>query len=108
MSEQGPESTSPNRYGSVDPAISAWVHRNSLQLFNRYKDYEVRTVDLFRSRKWFRARPPFQIWVDAPDADGFVVVHAWDRQDLKFDQRCPVESVSEALDAALAWVQSQP
>jgi hypothetical protein len=107
MSERPPEFTPANLYGAVDPAISAWVAEHGLQLFKSFKDYEGRSVDIARPRQWFRTRSPFQIWVDVPDAGGFLVVHAWDRSKQKFEHRTRAEGIRSALDAAMAWVQSQ-
>jgi hypothetical protein len=95
-----------NPYTAVDLAINAWAAEHQLQVCTVYKDYEVRSVDIPRHRRWLRQRYPFQIWIDVPDDLGHVGVHAWDRRRQRLDLYTRTEAVRGALDEALAWVQS--
>jgi len=95
-------------YASVDPAIKAWARDHRLRIGDKHHwDCEVRTTDIARPRKWwFWWRAPCQIWVNPPDIEGFVEVHAWDRVKRKFVRRVVVDDTRAALEEALVWVQS--
>jgi hypothetical protein len=93
-------------YAAIDPAIGAWADEHNLRLATCYKDYAVRSVEVARRRRWFGPRSSFQIWIDPPDAEGLVEVHAWDRASQRFERSVPLESVRAALEEALTWVRA--
>ena len=95
-----------NRYAELDPAITAWADHHQLQVATQYKDYEVRSVDIPRRTLSLWRRPPFQIWIDEPDSDGFVAVHAWDRERQRFERRVRADGMRAALEEALEWTRS--
>lgn len=80
-------------YSSVDSVISAWAQRHTLKLYTQYKDYEVRSVDVYSDKK-------FQIWIDRPEHDT-VAVHVWDYENKPRDWKVQTELLNEALEEAI-------
>ena len=90
-------------YESIDPIISAWAAKHTLHLYTTYRDEEVRSVDLIGS-----AGRKCQLWIDAPDQSGNVLVHVWDykkrRQDLQTTMAELAQSLEMAYATAIGWL----
>lgn len=91
-------------YSPVDDCIRAWVERNSLKLFTRQADREIRCA--YVSSK---AGECYQIWIDPPK-DGEIVVHAAcvegrrDTEGALQDWGTPISKLDSSLESALRSV----
>lgn len=91
-------------YEQIDPPISAWVKRHSLNLFTAHHDCDVRSVTVVSS-----AGQRFQIWIDRPRA-GRVAVHLWDYRRRRRDWNVAVSDLAACLESVSSevamWMQS--
>ena len=90
-------------YTSIDPITTAWAARHGLHVQTRYRDDEVRSVDVVG-----HSGRRCQIWIDPPDQAGKVGVHIWDFKSKKLDKLVCQDDLSACLDdvytTALGWV----
>lgn len=88
-------------YREIDPVIERWAGEHSLTIFRRFKDSEVRSVELVG-----RAGGRVQIWLDPVKESGKVGVHLWDygKRTLHFEG--PTENLRALLDQAYAYATS--
>jgi hypothetical protein len=84
-------------YRDIDPDLMAWAARHDLHLYTDHRDEPVRSVDVVS-----KGGMKVQIWVDPPDSDGIVGVHVWDYRRRRLRFMASVDSLSLALDRALA------
>jgi hypothetical protein len=91
-------------YQNIDTIIQDWADKYKLSVYTSYQDYEVRSVDIVdeKGRK-------YQIWVDPPDHDGNVEVHAWDyrkrRRNYTTSEKDLGICLDEAYNTVLVWIQ---
>lgn len=86
----------------IDAILTEWAARHGLHVQTRYRDEEVRSVDVVDDQG---AR--YQVWlVQRPDGD--VEVNAWDHRDLRTCIKSTAAGLPEALEAGylqvLAWI----
>jgi hypothetical protein len=84
-------------YASVDPTTTAWAAKHTLQIYTKYRDEEVRSVDLVgtNGRKC-------QLWIDAPDKSGNIRVHVWDYKNRREDYKATVADLARCLEQGYA------
>jgi len=94
-------------YLTIDSTLSEWANDHGLHLVRTYREAEVRSVDVVGpdgSRS--------QIWVDPPDGDGKVGVHAWDYDNRRKDVSTAAVDLRRELDRmyslACTWVGRTP
>jgi hypothetical protein len=90
-------------YAEVDDALRAWAQRTGFPLQTVYRDDEVRTFSIAHPRR------TFQLWIEPPSDDDFVVVQASDnagRKALTERLDVPISDLPAALDRMLAWIQN--
>ena len=89
-------------YELIDPAIREWASKRGLQVYSRYREEEVRLIDVV-----YGANGKCQIWVDPPDG-GRVSVHVWDYKKRREDFEVGVAELADCLDvayeAAKKWI----
>jgi hypothetical protein len=78
-------------YDKIDNILKHWTEEQGLCLYTRYKDTDVRSVDVvgYRGNK-------VQIWIDAPQNDS-VAIHLWDYNNRREDHSVPIESLESSL-----------
>jgi len=94
-------------YSEVDPIIKAWTERHGFALHDRYEgfpDVPLRLVYL-----WSPKGECFRIWIDEPKSGqvsvGAAEVETRNDEEFRQDWLIPVESLSAALEGAIAHVQ---
>lgn len=89
-------------YHSIDPIINEWVSRNSLHLYRKYQDAEVRAVRIIDSQGRIYA-----IGVDPPDKEGRIKVraNAWDFKKRNKEYLANTENLNIILGEALLLVR---
>jgi hypothetical protein len=107
-----PHMSSPG-YATIDSTITAWVKRNSFELFDSIEgmpEQNFRAVYL-----WSGRGECFQIWIDPPES-GHVSVHARDietklDEEFRHDWRAPASDLEAMLETAVAqvnrWMERQ-
>jgi hypothetical protein len=78
-------------YDKIDTTLKRWTEAQGLFLYTRYKDTDVRSVDVVGSKG-----NKVQIWVDAPQNDS-VAIHLWDYKDRREDRSVAIESLESSL-----------
>jgi hypothetical protein len=86
-------------YEQIDDTLNAWASEHGLHIFTEYQGYEVRSTDVVD-----QSGNKYQIWIDVPEADGKVEVHAWDYKKRREDYIATKLSLMQALEAAHAQV----
>jgi hypothetical protein len=92
-------------YENIDPIIREWANKHKLTVYSSYQDYEVRSLDVVdeKGRK-------YQIWIDPPDENGSVDVHAWDYKKRRKDYTTSTYDLGICLEQAyntvLLWIQA--
>ena len=86
-------------YNLIDDDINAWAGEHDLNIFTRYQDYDVRSTDIVD-----KLGHKYQIWIDEPETDGSVKVHAWDYKKRRKDFMTTTLNLISALEAAYAQV----
>ncbi len=86
-------------YAAIDSILQRWSRRHGLSIATDYKDDDVRSVEL-TDQKGRR----YQIWIDPPDEEGSVVVHAWDYRKQRTDTMANVGDLENHLDSVRATV----
>jgi hypothetical protein len=81
-------------YETIDPVIDGWVARHRLHLVRRYKDYEVRSVDVQVNGTLC------QLWID-PVVNGVTTIHVWPYKDPHERWELPIEQIDSGLEHAL-------
>jgi hypothetical protein len=88
-------------YSKLDDVIDKWAKQNSLLIYKKYQDNEVRSTSVVSP-----SGEMFQIWIDPPDENDEVGVHVWDRKNRKRDWRVSAAQLSLALDEAAKTAKS--
>jgi hypothetical protein len=86
-------------YSEIDSIIYAWAQRHSLHIYTKYKDYDVRSIDVVGN-----SGKRFQIWFDAPDERKEIGLHAWDYRKRKMDITSFLSDLNENLEKIYATV----
>jgi hypothetical protein len=86
-------------YAAIDSIIQTWAQRHSLSLFTKYKDSEVRSVDIVG-----KGDQKFQIWVDCPKGDR-VSVHVWDYKKRRRDWDVSITELDNILEETITAVR---
>ena len=90
-------------YETIDPTITEWAAQHGLHIFTKYRDEEVRSMDLVgpNGRKC-------QLWIDTPDPSGNVGVHVWDYKKRRKDFRATTIDLAQRLEdayvTAISWL----
>jgi hypothetical protein len=84
-------------YEFVDPIITAWAAKPTLQIYTTNRDEEVRSVDLVGSngRKC-------RLWIDAPDQSGTFRVQVWDYENRREITTATVADPARCLEQGYA------
>ena len=82
-------------YETIDPIITAWASKHTLQIYTTSRDVEVRSIDFLNpsGRKC-------QLWIDPPDPQGIVQVHVWDYNRWRQDSKATILDLSRCLEQA--------
>ena len=80
------------QYSSIDHILMPWATRHGVNVATLDRDWECRSIWVYDRRGNSRA----QIWLDPPDADGNVTLHA-----SMLDQSSPNKEVRNANLATL-------
>jgi hypothetical protein len=95
-------------YRQIDPVIDAWAGTHGVSVYREYKETEVRSVE-----RRVAKNSGYQIWIEAPDADGLVGIHVWDfrrsdrggkRRDFLVSQHDLRNYLESALIIAQQWI----
>ncbi|HEU0143418.1 MAG TPA: hypothetical protein VFQ47_01415 [Nitrososphaera sp.] len=86
-------------YSEIDPIIYAWAQKYSLHIHTKYKDYDVRSIDMVGS-----LGKRYQIWLDAPDERKEIGLHAWDYKKRKVEVKSSTSDLGENLEKIYATV----
>lgn len=84
-------------YITIDETLNKWASKNNQVLLSEYKDYEVRSFEVFDMGK------KFQIWIDHPKGE-FIEIHIWDYKKRRKDWSVRVNELCQILDEAIATV----
>ncbi len=91
-------------YKAIDAILDEWADAHGLLILREYKEMSVRSVE-DRSERPYR----YQIWVDEPDENGMIGIHAWDlrkngkRRDLAVPRDELRNCLEKVLEAAKSW-----
>lgn len=85
-------------FRKVDNILNEWASRHSLTLFTKYREEEVRSVELVSP-----SCKRFQLWVDPPVGES-VMVHIWDFKKRRMDWSVSISTLDDCLENALAIV----
>ena len=85
-------------YQAIDERIKHWAAQYDLRLATKYKDTEVRSVDVIGTG----GKSKCQIWIDAPDRQGRIYVNIWNYKNRRIRYRTEYEDLSEVLQQAYA------
>jgi hypothetical protein len=92
-------------YQKVDSIIQDWADKHKLTVYTSYQDYEVRSVDVVDQNG-----QKYQIWIDPPDQNGNVKVHAWDYKKKREDRTVSISDLGicleEVYSTVLRWIQT--
>ncbi len=88
-----------DRFNAVDPTLSAWAAKHSLLILRRYRDEEVRSIDVTRNG----AEQSYQLWIDPP-AGSSITVHVWNRRAWRRSYETTLANLTSALDAAIGEI----
>jgi hypothetical protein len=84
-------------YRSIDQVLTEWATKQGRHFDTDYKGYVVRSI-------W---KEPIQLWIDAPDGEGYVKVHVAERRlellskwGRKLEWRTTQSELSNCLDQA--------
>lgn len=86
-------------YSLIDPIISTWASKNKLKVYNKYKDIEVRSINLVSPEGL-----NFQIWIDQP-LNNKVSVHVWDYKKQRKDWCVHTSDLIDCLEKANATIK---
>jgi hypothetical protein len=82
-------------------------NESQLDLFTKYHEEEVRSVELIGS-----AGCKCQLWIDAPDQSGNILVHVWDYREQRKEFKTTVtelnDSLEKAYEIATKWLEKTP
>lgn len=87
-------------FEAIDVELEKWVAENRLELVKRYRDDDIRSVNISSSQGSI-----YQIWVDGPVTEN-VTVMAWDYGERRHSERCRSVDITAALDNALRIVRT--
>ncbi|MBL1274534.1 MAG: hypothetical protein COB30_000440 [Ectothiorhodospiraceae bacterium] len=85
----------------IDPILEPWAKFYNLHIYKRYKDTDVRSIDVV-SPKGKR----FQLWLDIQENDSNPTVHVWDYDKRKKKFFANEENLQEILEEAYKMIQS--
>ena len=88
-------------YDKIDKTINVWASQRKLNIFTLYQDYDVRSTEVVDE-----LGNKYQIWIDEPNSDGSVEVHAWDYKKRRKDFITTALDLMSALEAAHQQVSS--
>jgi hypothetical protein len=83
-------------YDDVDPVLLPWLKRHGLHVFRRYRDEEVRSIDVVDD-----AGDRYQIAVSPPSASGKLTVFAGNYLRKKKQKRIEYSSDVSGLERTL-------
>ena len=86
-------------YNEIDPIIKEWASKNKFLIYNKYKDEEVRSVNVVSSEG-----RTFQIWIDPPLNDK-ILVHAWDFKKRNKEYNATKDTLPIVLEEATSLIQ---
>ena len=92
-------------YNKIDPKINNWINKFDLKLLKEYKDYDVRTVEIVDKKG-----NKYQIWIDPPNKNEEVGIHAWDYKHKRIDRKTSIDTLEKSLDTiygdVIKWTKS--
>jgi hypothetical protein len=88
-------------YSEIDSTLNAWALRHGLHIYTTYKDYDVRSVDVTGG-----SGKRYQIWIDAPDSEKQIGIHAWDYEKHTAEIPSGITQLANHLEDVYGIVQS--
>lgn len=88
-------------YSEIDSTLNAWALRHGLNIYTTYKDYDVRSVDVAGG-----SGKRYQIWIDAPDSEKQIGIHAWDYKKHSAEITSGITELANQLEDVYGIVQS--
>lgn len=87
-------------FANVDPIIASWAAKHGLHMYTRYRDDEVRSVNLVDNKG-----QKFQIWIEELPDGRFRAV-GWDYKKRRYESESDAVNFDAALEKLLAVVRS--